>query len=101
MYLIILCVTSFIANTILTYFLIKQNNELKELEIKLKITTDYANTQAAKTLKVKAANDKPLQAIKDERLFLNHNKLTTSPEVEGEIKKQTRRRKKKSNNNNA
>lgn len=41
---------SFITNVGLIYYLFKLNGNLKDLEIKLRITRDYANKQAEKTL---------------------------------------------------
>ena len=41
---------SLITNIGLIYYLFKLNGNLKDLEIKLKVTRDYANQQAEKTL---------------------------------------------------
>lgn len=95
MYLTVFSVISFIINASLIFYIIKQNNTIKELEIKLKITRDYANLEAVKTLK--AAKTTPLQAMRSE--FANGKSVDTI-EAADVVKKPTRRRKKKSNNNN-
>ena len=41
---------SLITNVGLIYYLVKLNGNLKDLEIKLKVTRDYANQQAEKVL---------------------------------------------------
>lgn len=50
MFTTITLISSLIINVGLIYYLLKLNGNLKDLEIKLKITRDYANHQAQKTL---------------------------------------------------
>lgn len=50
MFTTIALTVSLITNIGLIYYLLKLNGNLKDLEIKLKVTRDYANQEAAKVL---------------------------------------------------
>lgn len=98
MYLTVLSVISFIINASLIFYIIKQNNTIKELEIKLKITRDYANLEAEKTLKATKRSQSPVIQNKLAKELVN-DKSANTIEVADAIKRPTRRRKKKNNNN--
>lgn len=98
MYLTVLSVISFIINASLIFYIIKQNNTIKELEIKLKITRDYANLEAEKTLKATKRSQSPVIQNKLAKEPVNDKSANTT-EVADAIKRPTRRRKKKNNNN--
>lgn len=87
--LLTILIISTIVNVLLFFNYTKQKTLVEELEIKLKITTDYAN-RAAKTTLEKAV----VKQVKAEK--------TTSTEVinlEQKPKKSTRRGRKKRTNN--
>ena len=98
MYLTVLSVISFIINASLIFYIIKQNNTRKELEIKLKITRDYANLEAAKTLKATKRSQSPVIQNKLAKEFVS-DKSANTIEAADVAKRPTRRRKKKNNNN--
>ena len=87
--LLTILIISTIANGILLFNFLKQKRLVEELEIKLKITTDYANRVAEKSLK-----DESVKQFKAEKpASIEVNTLEQKP------KKNTRRGRKKKPNN--
>lgn len=87
--LLTILIISTIANGILLFNFLKQKRLVEELEIKLKITTDYANRVAEKSLK-----DESVKQFKAEKpASIEVNNLEQKP------KKSTRRGRKKKPNN--
>lgn len=93
--LLTITITSAIANAFLLFNYFKQNSLIKELNIKLKITRDYANREAKKSLNKKRA-DQP----KAEQGALVESTLPLTDAVkEQKTKKPVRRSRKKKPNN--
>ena len=100
MYLTIFSIISFIANAFLIFYVLKQNNSLKELEIKLKITKDYANQQAEKVIaKTRNFVHENKDKIKSVKQTIEAVKEEVKEEVAQVIKKNNRRGRRKKNTN--
>jgi hypothetical protein len=98
MYLTIFSIISFITNAFLIFYVIKQNSSLKELEIKLKITKDYANQQAEKVIaKTRNFVHENKEKIKSVKQVIENAKEEVKEQVAQAPKKRRGRRKKNTN----
>jgi hypothetical protein len=97
---------SLIANAGLIYYLFKQTGDLKDLEIKLKVTRDYANEQAEKSLaKARKFAHESKDKMKSVKQIIENAKEEVKEEIKDQItqapKKRRGRRKKNTNTTNA
>lgn len=76
---------SLITNVGLIYYLVKLNGNLKDLEIKLKVTRDYANQQA----------EKVLTKVRQEAKEAAENVVEAVDQVKEQVAKKRRGRRKK------
>ena len=91
---------SLIANAGLIYYLFKQNGDLKDLEIKLKVTRDYANEQAEKSLaKARKFAHESKDKIKSVKQVIDSAKEEVKDQVAQAPKKRRGRRKKNTTTN--
>jgi len=93
--LLTITITSAIANAFLLFNYFKQNSLIKELNIKLKITRDYANREAKKSLNKKRAD----QSKTERSTLVESTPLLTDAATEQKTKKPVRRSRKKKPNN--
>jgi tricorn protease-like protein len=91
---------SLIANAGLIYYLFKQTGDLKDLEIKLKVTRDYANEQAEKSLaKARKFAHESKDKIKSVKQVIENAKEEIQEQVAQVPKKRRGRRKKNTTTN--
>jgi len=92
---------SLIANAGLIYYLFKQTGDLKDLEIKLKVTRDYANEQAEKSLaKARKFAHESKDKMKSVKQVIENAKEEIQEQVALVPKKRRGRRKKTTNSTN-
>jgi hypothetical protein len=91
---------SLIANAGLIYYLFKQTGDLKDLEIKLKVTRDYANEQAEKSLaKARKFTHESKDKMKSVKQIIENAKEEIQEQVAQVPKKRRGRRKKNTTTN--
>lgn len=91
---------SLIANAGLIYYLFKQTGDLKDLEIKLKVTRDYANEQAEKSLaKARKFAHESKDKMKSVKQVIENAKEEIQEQVALVPKKRRGRRKKNTTTN--
>jgi hypothetical protein len=91
---------SLIANAGLIYYLFKQTGDLKDLEIKLKVTRDYANEQAEKSLaKARKFAHESKDKMKSVKQVIENAKEEIQEQVAQVPKKRRGRRKKNTTTN--
>ena len=87
-----------ITSIVLSYYLHKEYNKAKELELKLKITRDYANKKAEETFVHKAKNVARQEAKKATNQVTTETTATSTEEQVAPKKSRSRGRRKKPTN---
>jgi len=95
----ILFVISFALNVILSFKLKKSNANVKELEVKVKVLSDYADG-TVKTALTKTKTSKPLKTVVGWTKSEKTAETTENLEAVAVLKKPRKTRRKKKQNNN-